>query len=147
MHNRRPSRHQTGSVLLEAIIAILIFSIGILSIVGLQAASIKQATGAKYRVDASLLANELIGEMWVGDRTQATLSANFSTGGPSYTTWLTEVQAALPGAAVNQPTVTIVAVPGGGAFATASSMVTINLFWKTPNDSATHNYTVIAQIK
>lgn len=66
-------------MLLEALIAILIFSIGILAIVALQAVSIKLAGDAKYRSDAALLAEEMLAQMWVSDRTPATLSALFAT--------------------------------------------------------------------
>lgn len=55
---------QRGVMLLEALVAILIFSIGILAIVGLQATSISLSTDAKYRSDASMLANQIIGMMW-----------------------------------------------------------------------------------
>jgi type IV pilus assembly protein PilV len=44
-------------MLLEALIAILIFSFGILGLVGLQANAINLSTDAKYRADAALLAN------------------------------------------------------------------------------------------
>ena len=67
----RGLRHQAGSMLLEAFIAILIFSMGILAIVGMQASAVKSSADAKYRSEASLLANELIGQMWVSDRTRA----------------------------------------------------------------------------
>lgn len=66
-------------MLLEALIAILIFSMGILAIVALQAVSIKLAGDAKYRSDAALLAEELLAQMWTGDHTPATLSAVFGT--------------------------------------------------------------------
>lgn len=56
---------QTGSVLIEGLIAILIFSLGILALVGLQASSMKATTAAKGRVDASLIANQRIAELWV----------------------------------------------------------------------------------
>jgi type IV pilus assembly protein PilV len=55
---------QTGSVLLEALIAVLIFSLGILALVGLQAAMIKNTGAAKFRTDASYIAQKRIGEMW-----------------------------------------------------------------------------------
>ena len=61
----RPIREQAGVMLLEALIAILVFSLGILSLVALQATSIKLVGDAKYRTDATLLANRLIGQMWV----------------------------------------------------------------------------------
>jgi type IV pilus assembly protein PilV len=56
-------------MLLEALIAILIFSLGILSLVALQATSIQLTSDAKYRTDATLLANRLIGQMWVSGGT------------------------------------------------------------------------------
>ena len=55
---------QKGIVILEALIALLIFSLGILALVGLQAAMIKNTSDNKYRVDASFLAQERIGRMW-----------------------------------------------------------------------------------
>ena len=55
---------QHGVVLLEALIAILIFSLGVLGIVGLQATMIKNTSEAKYRSEASYLAQQRIGEMW-----------------------------------------------------------------------------------
>lgn len=132
--------NQKGSMVLEAMISILIFSIGILAIIGLQAASIKSAAGAKYRTDASLLANQIIGQMWIADKTNATLVGNFSSpSGARYTTWKAAVAQALPGVAgvaANQPTVVI----------DANNMVTVTLFWQAPNEDAPHSYTTIAVV-
>ena len=81
------ARQQSGMILIEALLAILIFSLGILALVGLQATSVKQSADAKYRTEAALLANEIIGQMWVSDRTTAVLQANFeSPGAPPITT-------------------------------------------------------------
>lgn len=55
---------QQGVVLLESLIAILVFSLGVLGIVGLQAAMIKGSSDAKYRSEASYIAQQRIGEMW-----------------------------------------------------------------------------------
>jgi type IV pilus assembly protein PilV len=55
---------QRGVVLLEALIAILIFSMGVLALVGLQAAMIKNTADAKFRAEASLIAQQRIGLMW-----------------------------------------------------------------------------------
>ena len=132
--------NQKGSVVLEAMISILIFSIGILAIIGLQAASIKSAAGAKYRTDASLLANQVIGQMWIADKTNATLVANFSSpAGAGYTAWANTVAQTLPGVAgvpANAPTVVI----------DANNMATITLFWQAPNEGASHTYTTIAVV-
>ena len=64
----KPPKNEFGSVLLEAMIAILIFSFGILGLIGLQATSAKNTTQAKERIDANLVANQWIGRMWA-DRT------------------------------------------------------------------------------
>ncbi|MBS4097544.1 MAG: pilus assembly protein PilV [Sulfuricella sp.] len=148
-----PTR-QSGSMLLEALISILIFSMGILAIVGMQAASIRQAGDAKYRIDANLLVNQLIGQMWVSNRNAATLAANFaSPGGAAYVAWVGSpttpgtVQAILPGADANPPTVAIVQVPGTTPPLTATSLVTITVFWQPPGDEVAHQHVVIAQIK
>ena len=58
---------QKGVVLIEALIAILIFSMGILALVGLQAAMIKNTTENKVRADASFAAQEQLGRIWTGD--------------------------------------------------------------------------------
>lgn len=55
---------QQGIVLLEALVAILIFSMGVLSLVGLQATMIKNSTNSKYRAEASFIAQQRIGLMW-----------------------------------------------------------------------------------
>lgn len=143
-------RRQSGFMLLEVLVSILIFSIGVLSIVGLQANAIKQSSSAKFRTDASLLANDLIGRMWVTDRSFATLDANFKTSGPEYDNWLANVQAALPGVAANPPTVTVVSVPAGVAGGLPSSLVTVTVSWKAPNEPPSdppHQLTVVTQIK
>jgi type IV pilus assembly protein PilV len=55
---------QSGVALLEALIAVLIFSLGILAVVGLQANAMRITTDAKMRIDASNVANQRVGEMW-----------------------------------------------------------------------------------
>lgn len=141
MTRLRASRgRQAGFSLIEGLVSILIFSLGILALVGLQANSMKQANNAKYRSDASMLVNGLIGQMWVTDRSAATLQSNFNTGGTAYTAWLTDVQAALPVAAASAPSVSV----------SAAGLVTVNLYWKSPSEQAdapAHQYTVIAQVK
>ena len=140
-----PPVAQSGSILLESLIAILIFSMGILAVVGMQATAVKAASDARHRSEASLLANELLGQMWVSNRTGTTLQTNFQgsggSGGTYYNNWYANVQAALPGADTNPPTVSVVAATG---------MVTIVVKWKLPSEEAAasaHNYTIVAQVK
>lgn len=56
---------QRGLVLLEGLIAILIFSMAILAVVGLQGTAINKSADAQYRADAAFLANQLLAQMWV----------------------------------------------------------------------------------
>jgi type IV pilus assembly protein PilV len=137
---RRSKTQQGGFSLIEVLIAILIFSIGVLALIALQVTSVRQSSNAKYRSEAALLVNRLIGEMWVSDRVTTTMQTNFNTGGAGYTTWANAVQATLPGSAASAPTVVVA----------ADGQVTINVFWKAPNEQAsdpTHNYIAIARIR
>lgn len=72
-----PPSSQHGVVLIEAMVAILLFSIGVLAIAGLQASMLQNASDTKYRTEASYLAQQVIGHMWVapniGDFVQANI--------------------------------------------------------------------------
>lgn len=57
-------RGQNGVVLLESLIAILIFSIGILALVGIQAVMTSNTSDAKYRSEANYIAQKRIAEIW-----------------------------------------------------------------------------------
>lgn len=57
-------RSEQGVVLIEVMIAVLIFSMGILAVAGLQAAMIKNTSDSKYRADASFIAQQSLGKMW-----------------------------------------------------------------------------------
>ena len=60
----RMAKSQQGSVLIEALISVLIFSMGILALVGLQAAMLKNTSDSKFRAEASFIAQQRLGEMW-----------------------------------------------------------------------------------
>lgn len=128
---------QQGFSIIEGLLAILIFSVGVLAMVGLQATSTKAITDVKFRIDASYLANEIIGQMWVDDHTTATLQNNYNTGGAKYLPWRTEVQSSLPNAATNPPTVSI----------DANNIATVTVFWTPPGSSVAHNFVAMAQIR
>jgi hypothetical protein len=68
-------RSQSGSVLLEALIGILIFSLGILSMVALGATAATVQADAQYRTEAMNLAERVLSQIWTGvDRTQETIN-------------------------------------------------------------------------
>lgn len=137
---------QSGIMILEALIAILIFSFGILAIVALQAVSVKLAGDAKYRADASLVAEELLSQMWTSDRVPANMSANYgsSPAGAGYTAWVANsVSTTLPGTVANPP---IVVVDTSANTATTGT-TTITVRWQAPNEATPHSHTVTAQIR
>ena len=150
MFGHLPSlKKQSGMMLLEGLIAILVFSLGILALVGMQAVAVKQVTDAKYRSDASLLASQLLGTMWVSDRTPANLRANFDTANgtsAALTSWQTAVATALPGITddVNQPTVDVTALGTAN-----DGTVTVTIFWLAPGEPSqdAHKYVTVAQIR
>ncbi|MGH8671632.1 MAG: type IV pilus modification protein PilV, partial [Burkholderiales bacterium] len=131
---------QSGLMMLEALIGILIFSIGILGTVSLQAASVRSAGDARYRAEASYFADQIIGQMWVDNKTTATLQANYnSPSGTKFVAWKSAVQNAttgLPGAAGNAPTIVV----------SASNQVTVTISWQAPWDTVVRSYVATARI-
>ena len=126
--------------MLEALIAILNFSFGILGLVGLQARAISFTNDAQYRGEAVFLASSLLAEMWADDRT--VLAGKYATAGqPGYDAFKNRV-ATIPGADAISGNPTVTVVPGP----TATSVdVTITLRWQPPGD-VVHNYTTFATI-
>ncbi|WP_029147765.1 hypothetical protein [Methylophilus sp. 5] len=60
---RTPQGKQQGSVLIEAMVALVIFSMGVLALVGLQSAMIKNSSDNRYRAEAQLIAQTHIANM------------------------------------------------------------------------------------
>jgi type IV pilus assembly protein PilV len=141
----RRVRGQRGFMLIEALIAILIFSIGILGVIGLQASAVMQSTDARNRAEAAYLAEQLLGQMWVGQRDVATLTSRYSDCGSScagYYAWYNNVKAVLPGVDETTDTKPRVTIAPDGT-------VIISIFWRSPNDDASsdpHHYDLQAQI-
>src|SRR5438067_10342212 len=91
-----PRTRQQGSFLLEALIGILIFSFGVLGIVGLQAQSMRHISDAQYRGEAVYLAHSMVANMWADN--QANLAAKYQPGGVGYVAFR-EMVKTLPGGA------------------------------------------------
>lgn len=85
--------------LTEVLVSTVIFAVGVLGLLSANATAFSTFSDAKYRVDAALLADRLIGEIWV-DRANVALYAH--TPGATTTDrvapWLAEVNRTLPAA-------------------------------------------------
>lgn len=116
-------RAQAGVVLLESLIAILIFSMGILAIIGLQAAMVKNTSNAKYRADASFIAQQRLAEIWVSPNNLGALADGVEK----------QIPDVLPNGTitVNQPVL---------------CQFEVRVTWQLPGDPVEHNYTSVSQI-
>jgi len=146
-------RAQQGVMLLEALIAILIFSIGILAVVGMQATALRTVTESRSRAEAALYANQLLGQIWADSVNAAQYSYPGSGAIPTRLqawhdaiTGVADPKRGLPGASnpSNFPVVTISAASAQGA------TVQIVVRWQTAEEAAqgapAHNYTVTAAV-
>lgn len=144
---------QRGSTLLEALVAIFIFSIGVLGLIGLQAVSIKNSIDAKYRADAAFLANQIIGQMWV-DRGNIDNYAHYVTGGPCshtgaastlapVTNWIAEIGKTLPAASLTAAKIAQIQVTTPIA---NTKQVTVTVCWQSPQETSPHNFVATAHI-
>jgi type IV pilus assembly protein PilV len=113
-----------GFVLLEALIALLIFALAVLGLVGLQASMTRASSSAKYRADAAYLASDLIGLMWTDSRNLALYNAGACASHPPCQRWRERVSTGLP-TGVGQALVST----------TESGQVTVKVTWKAPSDS------------
>lgn len=137
-------KRQIGIISIEALIAMFIFSFGILGLVGMQASLYTRSQDARYRMQASALANELI-SMAMADVVNASCytlpvssQANCTKADAKAFTqaWLTEVTQLLPGASSNVPQVTLA----------ANRDLTVLLFWRRPQDTQLHSYAVVTRL-
>ena len=113
---------QQGVVLLEALIAILIFSFSVIALLGLQGFMVKNASEAKFRGDASYIMQQRLGSMWAAD------SANLS----SFVETNTDISALLPS---GRRTVALV----------SGTTYQITVSWQLPGESQ-HSVTTVAVI-
>lgn len=116
---KKAARQQAGGALLEVLVAVLIFSIGILAVIGMQAMSVRVVTDAKYRADASFLANQALGRLW-GDPTN--LAAHVETD------------------------VDVAGLPNGKrSVAIVGERATVTIRWQQPGDAA-HQFVAEAHV-
>lgn len=141
MRTPHPVR-QRGVMLIEALLAILIFSIGILAVVGMQSVAIKDVAQSKYRSEAGFLADQLMSQIWT-DNGNVGAYAYPGTGAQPLRLkkWIQQVNGKLPGNLSPVVTVTNATAQGG--------TVQIQIFWQLPEEvsqGTQHSYTVLSSV-
>lgn len=130
LHNYSRRGRSRGFTLLETLVALVVFSVGLLGIVALQARSIQLSVDGEDRNRAAVMADEVISLMWTsavggGSSTcggSTVCSINLTT--TELTDWGTRVSAALPS--------------GTGAVTgpDAGGIVTVQISWRPPSRPA-----------
>ncbi|WP_332107396.1 type IV pilus modification protein PilV [Variovorax sp. RA8] len=97
-----PVRAQRGVAMIEVLVSILLFSLGILGLIGLQTRAMNFSVDAADRNRAALLANEIASTMWLNNSITVDTSA-----GTAWATRIADVSKdGLPGATATVAPVT-----------------------------------------
>jgi type IV pilus assembly protein PilV len=141
----KPPNNQKGAALIEALIAIIVFSIGIVGLMGIQAASVGAVSDTKIRQEASNVTQQLVGEMWSTllrkndgqpDLTYLA-SAYASPSGSAFVKWRdSAVYTRLPKSNTIPPTVLIA----------NNGEITITVSWQTPTDTSPRRYVLRSRV-
>ena len=132
---------QRGSFLLEGMIALFIFSFGILGLVGMMASSIRSSNDARFRVEALNLASAMIGDMW--NTRNSTLDTEFGATGDKLAAWRAEAARLLPLASgANAPVVDLTQA----GISSQSRSVVVTVYWQLPGSPQRHQVLMTAQI-
>jgi type IV pilus assembly protein PilV len=162
---------QRGVFLIEALIAILIFSIGILSLVAIQTAAMTAQNDAQFRVEAANFADQMMSQIWLnvarnsgtvdtaslGAFKYQTTTASTCTYSPTasdptthalVTAWVNSIGHAgtgLPGpiSKINSLPMQQILVDTTVA---AYNKVTVTVCWQSPLDASPHHHTLVSFI-
>ena len=127
-------------MLIEALLGILIFSIGILALIGMQATAMRNTTDARYRTEASFLATEVIGRMWVDIADLPKFDKDYGAAFTPRDAWATKVSELLPGVdlgGATRPTIEL---------DTTTNEVTVTILWQQPGESAVRRLQMVNRI-
>ncbi|MGH8460234.1 MAG: type IV pilus modification PilV family protein [Stenotrophobium sp.] len=131
-------RNQSGLTLIDLMVALVLFSVGVLGMIGMQAAMTQTSVVSEQRVIASTLADELVADIQIyGGNVPGTLATD------AQNTWLAKVQNQLPAGTAtvttNPAVATSATAPVIGVLPTATATpttVTITIGWTPPSRTA-----------
>jgi type IV pilus assembly protein PilV len=170
----RVNDNQQGSVLLEALIAIVIFSVGLVGLIGIQAKAVGMSIDAKYRADAAYLSNQIVSQMWldrgnIADYAHHPGVAPFPcgegvlpSGAAAINTnvhdpvnpgrWTSQVEISLPSATEDRQQIVVTKYCDNGpknpcvAGEVETYQVAVGICWKRPQETTWHKHVTLTQI-
>lgn len=127
-------RKESGFTLIEVMVSLLIFSLGVLGMVAMQTKAITYAVDAEDRSRAALLASELVAAMWAEGTNNPTIYSNG--------TWQTHVadvtKSGLPnGLGTVEPTTDS---------STQIKTTKVTITWRAPSKASTEKNTYFTQV-
>ncbi len=135
-----PPRAQ-GLFLLEALVALLVFAIGTVGLLGVIANALRESGNARWRTEAFGLASSTLSSMWAEDPEAIAARYDATTSGAGYRTLLAAAMR-LPGvrALANAPVVTIEDAGGD------RRRVSVTVYWQLPTEGAAHRASVVGVV-
>ncbi len=134
-------KNNNGIFIMESLVALIIFMVGILGIIKYQGETIIATSDAQYRINAAFLADSLIGDMWIE---QAHLAQFADKTGTTYEAWFEQLSQSLPGVIDGQsdtaPTITVSDGVGG------SKVIHVVIKWKQPSSNFISQYEIESTI-
>jgi type IV pilus assembly protein PilV len=113
---------QGGFTLIEVLVVLLLFSVGLLGLVGLQAKAMQISTSGEDSTRAALLANEMASAMWAAN--------SVTNGAATAGAWNARVGNTAAGGLPN----------GVGTAVVTNCVATITVTWRAPQETAPHQY-------
>jgi type IV pilus modification protein PilV len=158
------SVRQHGVMLIEALMAILIFSLGILGLVGVHAMALGSQSDAQFRSEANRLTNRIANEMWVNVDRSSPAALALSLAEFKHRADVSACDAGSEGAASDNLLVKnwVAAIVAGGAGGLpgathrmqqivvdpgAGNQVTVTVCWRAPSDIAMRRHVLTTYIQ
>ncbi len=150
MRRQVHGQSQSGVVLIEALLGILIFSIGILALIGMQSVAVKNTADARYRTEASFIANAMLSQIRLDISNIALYPDSNTANYAPRTAWRTQVEALLPGislaSAQRVPSITTTPGPTYAGDTDPASQVTIVILWQQPGETQERRFEIVGMV-
>lgn len=126
---RGPRRSGRGLSLIEVLVVLVLFSFGLIGMVGLQARAVQTSVSAEDSARAALLASDIASQMWTAR--SVTLDADVVAA------WASRVADPTLGGLPN----------GAGSVTVAGAIATVAITWRAPHESAATQHVYRTQVQ